>query len=437
MVIEEKSKFKTYSTNFGFRNIYEFKQFCWLKNILDKEGNNEYKLCHNFYMYDPQGDEVKFREIDFGLISNRYLFILEHKYGRHRALEFQPRINSIYHRFMRFFRDQGIDEYPWIEGKMIARDDRYRYEPRARPSIINTEKDTASFYRDEIMEQAPRYPISQEAVTTILEKLNCMPYEYRQINEPIFDIFEELRCLNGQRLSDREGYSLVNKVYEHFSPINLLLSNVFLLLEEEHQKDKTVYNPIFHFHTMSPQQILGNRYPIYWACSTNLQETDVTSQLQLGFHISNEDWYSRKKDKRKHITIKLLFYRTINKQDFLVPLQNKLKNRRAEFERLLLKLNEDDDQRKFVFFRSIRDRHDIEERPINNFTANQIIDLIVNYDNGDSDYAIPRTTEFIKVYDWTPEIEKVFARKKRAQEFLEVQFRKLMELYKFMNDVSD
>jgi hypothetical protein len=432
--MNQQSAFGAYSSNFGFKNIHEFNQFCWLKAALDK---SEYKLAHNFYIYDPEGEKSKFREIDFGIVSHKLLLAIEHKCGWHNAIGFVNEMGKVHHKFMNFFEYQKITNIPNIVGEVITKDDQFKYGKEQIPRVINSFKDTEDFYKDVIKKAPVRKVISRKDMLSILEALNCKPYEYRKIGGEIFDIFDELREVKSKLLSIQEQYNLVHKVYNNFSPINYLLSDILLSLEEERLQNKKVYKPIFHLHKMTPEDILDNSYPIYWVCSTRSQESGYTKHFQLGFHISDEDWYSAEKTrpKRKHITIKLAFFRGINKKS-LMRLQTKLGDEKAKFRELVLGLNNDRAEGTFVFYRTIRDRFEIEERSIDDSRIDEIVDLIVRYDNGEPENAIPRSTEFIKVFDWEGDLEKIFAKEKRAREFLEREYRKLVKLYKFMIDVA-
>ena len=442
---DANTKFRTYATNFGFANSDEFFQFLWFREALDPNG---FDLCHNFFIYDPRYEV--FREIDFGIISRKLFVLVEHKHGKHKAIEIMPSWDGIYNIAVSFFRDQGIFKLPQIVGVVITKDDDHNYIRKDRPVVINSEEDTKLFYDDVVLRKHVKSDktVPNDIIRKILDVLNCKPYEYRQITSSIFDIFEKTfdQEKGNDPLTIQEQYRLTGNIYNNFSPLNYLLSNIFLSFENEQKRemDETEKcDQLFCLHQMSPSDIISNMYPIYWVCITQSQGKDYPKEFQLGFHISDKEWYIKGKvgtHERKHFTIKLAFFRGIRKRSLsksdssLKSFQERLKIEKIEFKDLLLSLNKDDDKIKFQFFRTIKDRFDVEVNPIDSKNCDRFIDNIIAYDNGEM--AIARSTEIVKIFDWDESIRCSLETKAGAEKLLKSEYNKLIDLYKFMTGAN-
>ena len=428
----------TYATNFGFANSDEFFQFLWFTQVLN---TNDFQLCHNFYIYDPK--DGTFKEIDFGIISRNLFMIIEHKHGLRLAQNEESRFSRMHHRTIRFFKDQDIVEIPNIIPVVITRDKNAKYKKGFKPVVINSKDNTQLFYTDFVRkEHATSYrKVSKETIPKILETLNCKPFEYRQIKLAIFDIFAKEFTPEKKTggLSLKQKYELIGNIYNNFSPINYIFSDIFLSFEKERKGvgEKEKIDQIFCLHQMAPDDIIDNLYPIFWVCITRSQGDDYAKEFQLGFHISNTEWYEKGKVstcERKHFTIKLAFFRRIKKESCLRKFKEKLRNNKTKFKNLLLNLNEDDDRVKFQFFRTIADRFDVELNPIDSENCDRFMDNILSYDRGET--AIPRSTEIVKIFDWDDKLRRSLRTKSGAEKLLKAEYSKLVDLYKFMIDTD-
>ena len=419
---------ETYGDNFGFRNFPEWQQFSWFKEILD----SEYKLFHNFYVCDPINDCRRW-EIDFGILSTQLLLLIEHKSSLLSAEKVKPKMNRMHSVALRFFRgtkELSHGQLPWIDTEIITNSPHHKNGEHDKINVIKSKSGTRSFYERKIKGRDNHgRRVSLRVIKKILTALDCDKYEYRQFDTSIFDIFRDMQEFEKWEPEPTapKRNEFVSRIYRTFSPINYIVSEVFLNLDRKRVDQGK--QPVFNLHKASEDHLTKWR-PTYWVCATNSEDENYANYFQLGFHVSDGNWYSEnvKAKPKKHLAIKLAFFDNIHLR-LLKTFQNRLRNERDEFTKLVSALHKVDSG--FEFYRTLSYRDEREQISIDGGLDEQLVQQFMDYDKK---IAIPRSTEFVKYVIWDDEIKTIFKKKKRAIEFLTREFEKLLPLYYFMTD---
>ena len=437
---------EAYASICGFRSLGERKQFQRFNEVLP----GDHILDHNFYIF--QKAPMRMWEIDFCVISESRIFLIEHK-GSSKYLS-----GADYSKVVKAPERSldSLDKYRHIPRKKLPHvysamiiDRPWKSEDLSHPlaHCVNSREhspDTELFYK-EVMRKVhgQRTVFDRKKVYELVTGRQAEEIRETRISDKTFDIFDQIadysdRTENGITFPEPDIEALVRKQIDKFGPLHLYASDILNQIDESRQKNG---RPMLFLHRPDIGYMRKFR-PVHFFGITESEEEDVTSHVQLAFHIGRGDKFNLSRipsvngleDSRlPHIAVKLAIFNDMdaNRLSSIIE-QLKKEGEEQRLRKLIFQLNANTDESLDPFY-FVYSKHHYKESAmevIDKDTADKFLKILKNYNK--PEYRC-RDFGFVKYFFYEkPKIKSMLKKKNSSKRLLGEAFEKLLPLYDFI-----
>ena len=423
--------------DFAFASVNESRQFYSLRDVLP--GN--WILFHNFYIMQISPSFYPF-ENDFGILSEDFLCIIEHKsslgYARGVISKVQMMPNTLLKWFESVPRNMKRNDLPIFHSRIMV--DQSRKKCRSNTSNIIECVDSISLdetreFLEHVLNKLRRRK-TLYGTEKIFEAIisNSSISKYNALSEGTFKIFCEIeeiaKRIQVQNIAvgECELSNLYIRTVRACSSLQFFAWDALSNIEKERAENKL--NEIFHLH-MPDFRTWRKLLTTFWIAMTDSEDKKYDNFVQITIQIGNKDVYSGNSDiTRYHLAVKLFVYKDVDYNMF-VPFIQRINTREGEakFKELLQGLNADiEEEDKYFFAERIshfhRRRYDLDEN------AEYICKVLKSYN---SPSQRNRSIEFVRYLDWKDrKTRDKLKRKNSASRLITEEYKRLLPLYYFM-----